>query len=206
MPRPSSSPNGVRTLEAASRVSPRCPARPAAPAAGDFAAARGRLPGRCAGGSCRLRRGRRRRGAPAGLVIAAAPRALVTAPWPGDGALCRPAPGRRNRDGSGARTGLSAGPRRAGHRSMFGPASVVEAGAALGLMGGRDPGVGIRRRTRGKGVEARETLYVELRTARLQWTRPSGSLPRGLTRAERRAAWTPRCGPPRRDREEDGRR
>lgn len=159
---------GVRSFEA---LAAGLAARPApgvssdtTSAGGGFAEARGRLPWPVRGRVVRRAgeadaAGVRR----PGVILAAAPAALVTAPWPatvryagpllGDAIVMvlEPEPGYLL-----IVAGLAIGYVRAG--------DVVEAGAALGLLTGSDPGVGeFVAAVREPGVGMQETLYVEMR-------------------------------------------
>jgi septal ring factor EnvC (AmiA/AmiB activator) len=97
------------------------------------------------------------------VVLAAPPAALVTAPWAATVRYAGPLPDDAIvmilEPEAGyliVLAGLAAAYVEAG--------AVVEAGAALGLLGGRDPAAGeFVAAAREGGVEMRETLYVELR-------------------------------------------
>lgn len=137
------------------------------PAAGEaaFAAARGRLPPPVTGLPLRGfgeadAAGVRR----PGLLLATDPRALVTAPWPSTIRYAGPLLDYGNviilEPESGYLLVL------AGLGEVYGaPGEVVDAGAALGLMGGAAPPAGeILLETAGGGGQDRtETLYIELR-------------------------------------------
>lgn len=155
---------GVQTLEALAVGIAARPAPEDAAPAGGFAAARGQLPPPVQGRL--LRRAGEADAAGVrrpGVVLATAPAALVTAPWPATvryaGPLLDDAIVMVLEPEAGyllVLAGLAIGYVRAG--------MVVEAGAALGMMGGRDPTAAeFVAELREGGVERRETLYVELR-------------------------------------------
>jgi septal ring factor EnvC (AmiA/AmiB activator) len=107
-----------------------------------------------------------------GLTLATAPRALVTAPAAATIRYLGPLEGYGNvmvlEPGEGYLLVI------AGLGTLFGaPGAVVDEGAALGLMGGADPGAQEGAGTAGPGARETETLYIELRRG----TRPEDPAP-----------------------------
>jgi septal ring factor EnvC (AmiA/AmiB activator) len=148
---------GVRSLDALAAGIAALPG-PDDPVGLDFAEARGWLPWPVRVATIRAPGARR-----PGVELAAPPAALVTAPWPAtvrySGPLLDDAIVMILEPEAGyliVLSGLAVAYVEAG--------AVVEAGAALGLLGGREPAAGeFVAAAREGGVEMRETLYVELR-------------------------------------------